>query len=106
MKRVWMSLILITFVSAVASAQSFTYYFPQVASGDGWRTTIFVSNATAAGTANGSITFTQSDGGPFFSNWIDEGGNNVTGGGNVISFQLAPGQSRKYMAVGDMALTV
>jgi hypothetical protein len=106
MRRGLFSLILILAVSAVGSAQSFTYYFPQVAAGDGWRTTIFVSNATAAGVANASITFTKSDGSAFFGNWIDEAGNNVTGGNNIIAFQLAPGQTRKFMAVGDMPLTV
>ena len=106
MKRLLCSLILVFLASAVGSAQSFTYYFPQIAAGDGWRTTIFVSNATPAGTANGSITFTQSSGAPFGANWVDETGNNVSGGGNIISFQLAPGQSRKYQAVGDLPLTV
>jgi len=106
MKRVLFTLFLIAAASAFASAQSFTYYFPQVAAGSGWRTTIFISNATGAGTANGSITFTRSDGGPFSANWVDEAGTNVTGGGNVIAFQLAAGQSRKYMAVGDLGLTI
>jgi hypothetical protein len=106
MKRVLFSLVLILSASAASFAQSFTYYFPQIAAGGGWRTTIFVSNASAAGTAAGSITFTMSDGAPFFANWVDEMGNNVTGGGNTIAFQLASGQSRKYTAVGDSPLMV
>ena len=67
---------------------------------------IFISNPRSDKVATGSITFTKSDGGPFAANWVDEMGGNVSGGGNVISFQLAPGQSRKYFSVGDMGLTV
>lgn len=111
MKRVLFSLVLIFAASALGSAQSFTYYFPQIAAGvgpagDAWRTTIFVSNATATGVANGSITFTKSDGSAFYANWVDESGNNVSGGGNVIGFQLPAGSSRRYTAVGDLGLTV
>lgn len=106
MKRVLFVAFLVVAVSSAASAQSFTYYFPQIAAGDGWRTTVFVSNASAAGVASGLITFTKSDGTPFAANWLDEMGNNVTAGGNTIPFQLAAGQSRKYTAVGDLPLTV
>ncbi len=106
MKRVLFTIIFVLAASAIGSAQSFTYYFPQIAAGDSWRTTIFISNATAAGNAVGSITFTKSDGSPFAANWVDEMGNNVSGGGNTIPFQLAAGQSRKYVAVGDLPLTV
>ena len=106
MKRVLLSIFFIVAASAVASAQSFTYYFPQIVSGANWRTTIFVSNASAAGTSTGSITFTKADGTPFAANWTDEMGANATGGGNTISFSLASGSSRKYSAVGDMPLTV
>lgn len=106
MKRVLFSAIFIFATSAMASAQAFTYYFPQIAAGGGWRTTIFVSNTAASGTASGSITLTKSDASPFAANWVDESGNNVGGGSNVIPFQLAAGQSRKYTAVGDLPLTV
>jgi hypothetical protein len=106
MKRALFSFIILLAASAAASAQSFTYYFPQIAAGDGWRTTIFVSNATASGMASGSITFTKSDSSPFNANWTDEVGNNVSNGGSVISFQLAAGQSRKFVTVGDLPLTV
>src|SRR5437870_13504701 len=104
MKRVLLSIVLVVAVSAVASAQSFTYYFPQIAVGANWRTTIFISNAVAAA-STGSINFTKADGSPFAANWTDEMGNNVTGGGNTISFSLDSGSSRKYTAVGDMPLT-
>ena len=106
MKRVLFSFIILLAASVAASAQSFTYYFPQIAAGDGWRTTIFISNATASGTATGSITLTTSDGSPFNANWIDELGNNVSNGGNTISFQLAAGQTHKYVTLGDLPLTV
>jgi len=103
MKRVLLSVAFIIAVSAAASAQSFTYYFPQIAVGAGWRTTIFVSNATA-GPASGTITFTANDGTTFFTNWLDENGTNLTNGGNVISFSLASGESRKFVSVDDHPL--
>jgi len=106
MKHVLYTVCLILLLSGVGSAQSFTYYFPQIAAGDGWRTTIFLTNATASGVANGSLTFTKSDGSPFNANWVDEGGNNVSGGVSTINFQLGAGQSRKYSTVGDLPLTV
>ena len=106
MKRFLLSVILMLGASAVGSAQTALFYFPQIAVGDAWRTTIFISNPRSDKVATGSITFTRSDGGPFGANWVDEMGNNVSGGSNVISFQLAPGQSRKYFSVGDMGLTV
>jgi len=106
MKRVLLSVIFALAASAVGSAQSFTYYFPQVASGDGWRTTIFISNATAATPATGVIAVVKSDGTPFWANWIDETGANVTLGSDIIGFTLGPGQSKKYVTLGDQALTV
>jgi len=106
MKRILCTMVFVFSASVLANAQSFTYYFAQVAAGDGWRTTIFISNASANTVATGSITFVTSNGTPFSANWLDEMGNNASGGGNVISFQLAPGQSRKYTAVGDLPLTV
>jgi hypothetical protein len=103
MKRVLLSVAFIIALSAAASAQSFTYYFPQVAVGAGWRTTVFLSNATA-GPASGTITFTANDGSPFFTNWLDENGTNLTNGSNVISFSLASGESRKFVSVDDHPL--
>jgi hypothetical protein len=106
MKRVLSIFVLMLAGAAAASAQSLTYYFPQIAVGGGWRTTIFISNATAAGGATGRISFATSAAAPFNANWVDEVGSNVSGGGNVINFQLGPGESRKYVTVGDMPLTV
>src|SRR3989442_1981204 len=84
MRPVLFSIILIISASAVGSAQGFTYYFPQIADGPTWQTTIFVSNAMATGTGTATITFTKSDGTPFRANWIDEMGNNVTAGVNAF----------------------
>ena len=106
MKRVLVTVALMIAASSVCSAQQFTYYFPQVAIGGGWKTTIFISNASAPGTtASGTITFTKSDGTAFAANWTDSGGNPVGGGGNTIGFQLGSGESRKYTSVGDIPLT-
>jgi hypothetical protein len=106
MKRSLSIFVLILAGAAAASAQSVTYYFPQIAVGGSWRTTIFITNATAADGATGRISFVTSLAGPFNANWVDEMGNNVSGGGNVIQFQLGAGESRKYVTVGDMPLTV
>ena len=103
MKRVLFSLAFIFAMSAAASAQSFTYYFPQVAVGAGWRTTIFLSNATA-GPASGTVTLTANDGSAFYTNWLDENGTNLTNGSNVIAFSLASGESRKFVSLDDHPL--
>src|SRR5579884_2684666 len=87
MKRVLFSLVFIVAACTVGSAQSFTYYFPQVAVGAGWRTTIFLSNATAS-PASATVTFIGDNGGPFFNNWLDENGNNINGGSATFSVSL------------------
>jgi hypothetical protein len=104
MRRVLLSVVFILSVSAVSSAQQFTYYFPQIALGRGWMTTIFLSNAMATGGGRATIIFTRSDGTPFRSNWADEKGNNVTDGTNVIVVELASGESRRFMSFGDDSL--
>ncbi len=104
MKRVFTVIVFIFAASTFGWAQQFTYYFPQIAVGDAWRTTIFLSNATTT-MASGSITFTRSDGSAFYANWVDERGNNLTNGGNTAAFQLAPGESRKLTALADIPLT-
>jgi hypothetical protein len=105
MKRGLLSIVFILSASAVGSAQQITYYFPQLAIGGGWMTTIFVSNTMAKGTGAATIMFTRSDGTPLMSNWFDEMGNNATRGGNAIAVQLAPGESRKFTSAGDIPLT-
>lgn len=107
MKRALFGFLFILVTSSFASAQQYTYYFPQVASGfysDGaWKTTIFISNSSGA-TANGVITFTASDGSPFNITFVDEGGNPV-GGGNQIGFQLSTGETRKFESLGAEPLS-
>jgi hypothetical protein len=104
MKRLLLSIVFIIASGAACSAQSITYYFPQVAIGGGWQTTIFVSNTmTTAGAV--TITLTKSDGTPFKANWFDEMGNNLTNNNNVIGVQLASGESRKFVSIGDIPLT-
>ena len=101
MKRLLLSTVFIFAGSVVASAQSIIYYFPQVAVGGGWMTTIFITNTMTSSPGAATISFTKSDGTPFKGNWLDEMGNNVTNGNNVIGVQLAPGETRKFVSVGD-----
>src|SRR5215471_18893848 len=104
MKRLLLSIVFIIASGAAGSAQSITYYFPQVAIGGGWQTTIFVSNTmTTAGAV--TITLTKSDGTLFKANWFDEMGNDLTNNNNVIGVQLASGESRKFVSIGDIPLT-
>jgi len=105
MKRLLLSTVVIIACSVVGSAQSITYYFPQVAVGGGWMTTIFISNTMTSSTGAATIILTKSDGTPFKGNWLDEMGNNVTNNNNVIGVQLASGESRKFTSVGDIPLT-
>src|SRR5206468_3578231 len=67
MKRSLWALVLMLAASGVCSAQQFTYYYPQIASGayDGgsWQTTIFITN-TGSSLASGSIALTRDDGSP------------------------------------------
>jgi hypothetical protein len=104
MKRLLLTTVFIIAGSIVCSAQSITYYFPQVAVGGGWMTTIFITNTLTSGAGAATISFTKSDGTPFRSNWLDEMGNNVTNGNNDIGVQLASGETRKFVSVGDSSL--
>ena len=91
--------------AVVCSAQS-TFYFPQIADGQQgggifWKTTIYISNPAAIGTANASgvITFAKDDGSAFNLSFVDEAGN-LAGGGNQIQFQIGGGQTRRYVSSG------
>jgi hypothetical protein len=107
MKRVLFSFLITLAVSAAASAQgTFTFYFPQLALGAGWRTTIFLSSVGATGPANGTLTFTANDGSPLNSNWFDENGANVTAGSNAVQFGFDSGVSRKFTSDTAGPLTV
>jgi hypothetical protein len=105
MKRLLLSIVFIIASGAAGSAQSITYYFPQVAIGGGWMTTIFVSNTMTSSAGAATIILTKSDGTPFKANWFDEMGNNVTNNNNVIGVQLESGETRKFVSVGDIPLT-
>lgn len=110
MKRVLLTLCLILEASAICSAQQLTYYYPQIAiggfGGGSWKTTIFISNATAPGgtPASGLITFTRSDGAPMNVQWVDDA-NRPVGSGNTIPFQLGGGETRKYTGASPSPLT-
>lgn len=98
----------------VCSAQS-TFYFPHIANGiigveNVWKTTIYVAN-TASFAAVGSITF-RKDGenvnlaGPVYSDvvFLDQNNVNVASGG-IITFNIPPGQSRRYSSTGTGVYT-
>jgi hypothetical protein len=110
MKRVLCACVFVFSVAATSFGQT-TFYYPHVANGvlggTVWKTTIFLTNPAATGTAtaSGTITFTKDDansnaaGSPFTISFIDENGN-PTGSGNTLSFQIAGGQSRKFTSTG------
>jgi len=109
MRRVILLLSFMLAGTAICSAQQFTYYYPEIASGSYgggyWQTTVFITNANAPGTAaaSGSITFTRDDGTPFGLTMTDEAGNLFSG--STIGFQLGGGETRKYVTVPDTALS-
>jgi hypothetical protein len=105
------AILLISFLlasSAICSAQQFTYYYPQIASGSTgagtWQTTIFITNATATTTASGTITLTRSDGSAFNLTWVDDDGA-LVGSGNTIPFQLGGGETRKFISIPNAPLS-
>src|SRR6185436_7631988 len=110
MKRTCIALVFILSVAATSFGQT-TFYFPHVANGvlggSVWKTTIFLTNPAASGgaTASGSITFMRENADPaqagsaFAISFVDENGAAV-GSGNTIPFQIAPGQTRKYISTG------
>jgi len=108
MKRLFLSCVFILSMTAASFGQATTFYYPHVAIGvlgqDVWKTSIFLTNPAAVGTAtaSGSITFyqdnsTTASAGAAFSgiSFVDETGASV-GSGNTISFQIAGGQSKKF----------
>ena len=106
MKRLLFALLWIFTFTIVSSAQT-TFYFPQIANGVqgggvSWRTTIFITNPapSGGGAVSGSITFTGSDGSAFNLSFVDSNGAPV-GAGNTIPFQIAGGQSRKFVSTGQ-----
>ena len=69
-------------------------------------TTIFVSNPASSGSANITITFTNSAGDPFNLSFIDSNSQPI-GSGNVVTISsLAGGQSRKIVSTAASAIAV
>src|SRR4030095_15272795 len=105
MKRAFLFLVFF-FVSAMVCQAQTTLYFPQVADGGGWRTTILITNPAANGSnlASVTITFTKSNGTAFNLAFVDSSGTPV-GGGNTLGLQVAGGQTRKFVSIGAGAAT-
>jgi len=112
MKRIPLILFWILTATLVCSAQT-TFYYPHVADGvqsggTSWKTTIFLTNPAASGTASGTITFTQENstvggaGSAFNLSFTDQAGA-PAGSGNVIPFSIPGGQTRKYVSAGNTA---
>jgi|SoiMethySBSTD1v2_1073268.scaffolds.fasta_scaffold359131_1 hypothetical protein len=113
MKRLVLIALSIFCTATICSAQS-TFYFPQVANGilgpTVWKTSIFLTNPAASGTASGTISFMKSQStnlslaGTVFSelSLIDQDGAPVPGSG-VVSFSIPAGATRKYTSTGTGA---
>jgi hypothetical protein len=113
MKRVLLVCVFVVSFAAIASAQT-TFYYPHVANGvlggTVWKTTIFLTNPAAVNTAtaSGSITFFRDNSNPaaagsaFNISVVDDAGNPV-GSGNTVPFQIAGGQTRKFVTTGSGA---
>src|SRR5437867_8500463 len=110
MKRVCLAVVFVLSLGVAGFGQT-TFYYPQVANGlQGvvrWKTTIFLTNPSASGTASGSITLFQDTvdlsaaGSPFNSIVFKDETGAIVNNGNTIPFQIAVGQSRKYASTGD-----
>jgi hypothetical protein len=102
MKRVILVACWILSFAAISSAQT-TFYFPHIANGvlgsTIWKTTIFLTNPAASGTASGTITFANNDGTPYVISFADENGQPNTG--STITFSIPAGTSKKYLSSGQ-----
>jgi len=112
MKNASLAFVFILVMATVGFGQT-TFYYPHVANGvlggnTIWKTTIFLTNPAAIGTAtaSGSITFMQDNpndstaaGTAFTISFTDENGA-PAGSGNTIPFQIAGGQTRKFTSTG------
>src|SRR5438093_2060725 len=109
MKRIPLTVFWVLAVTVICSAQT-TFYYPHVANGvlgaNIWKTTIFLTNPAASGTASGTITFTKDtsvlgSAGSVFSSiaFVDQDGA-PAGSGGTITFSIAGGQTRKYTSSG------
>ena len=92
---------LVLAAATFANAQT-TFYFPQIADGGTFSTTIFMTNPGAGSTtAKVTITLTGSDGAPMTNvTFVDSLGAGQTG---TISLQLAGGQSRRLVSTAASA---
>ena len=88
-----------TVSAATAITQNEIFYFPHIADGGSFKTTLFVTNPGATSTtANVTISFddfADSDGNTIVPSFIDNQGQQFTGS---ISFQLAGGKSRRLVS--------
>ena len=84
-------------VAAVTAQPSLTevFYFPQIADGGQFSTTMFLTNPASSGTATITIGFTRSDGTPLDVSFVDSNGQSFNGS---ISLQLAGGTSRRLVS--------
>jgi hypothetical protein len=109
MKRVVLTLCWIFTATLICSAQT-TFYYPHVANGvlggNIWKTTIFLTNPAASGTASGTITLTKDTATPGSAGsaftaiaFVDQDGA-PAGSGGTIPFSIAAGQTRKYTSTG------
>jgi hypothetical protein len=118
MKRVLSVCLFVLATATISSAQT-TLYFPHVVNGllsgaNVWKTSIFLTNPAAAGTANATvtITFTQQNatltgaGSAFNIALVDQNGAAIPGsGGSTVSFQIAGGQTELMISTGGGAYT-
>jgi hypothetical protein len=88
-----------TVSAATVITQNEIFYFPHIADGGSFKTTLFITNPGATSTtANVTITFddfADSDGNTIVPSFIDNQGQQFTGS---ISFQLAGGKSRQLVS--------
>jgi hypothetical protein len=109
MKRTCAIVLWVLTATMICSAQT-KFYFPHVANGvltpDVWKTTIFLTNPAASGTASGTITLTKenstkSAAGAQFAevSFTDQDGA-AAGSGGIITFSIPAGQTRKYTSSG------
>jgi len=91
-------------ISAGMGLAQQAFFFSQVADGfdpgatTHWHTTIFLSNQGSSALASGAVTFFHSSGSPMNVSFVNDQNVGVAVG-NQISFQISPGQSRKYTSV-------
>src|SRR5437870_2706566 len=108
MKRIPLTVFWVLAVTVICSAQT-TFYYPHVANGvlgaNIWKTTIFLTNPEASGTATGTITLTADNSNPAAAGsafasiaFIDQDG--AAAGGGTVTFSIPAGQSRKCTSTG------